>query len=306
MKARHFIRIWDLKKEEALKLIDRALELKRSKSWERKFIGKILGLIFEKPSTRTRISFESAIIKWGGNSIFLSSKDLQLSRGEPIKDTARVISRYIDILVLRTYKQETIEDFAKYSSIPVINGLSDRFHPCQVLSDIMTVIEKGKDLYKDKIVWIGDGNNVAQSWIEASALLGFKLFLACPKGFEPEEELLKEAKEIYKAQIEIVDSPEEVVKEAEVINTDVWVSMGQEEESEKRRLAFENFQVNNKLLKLASPSAIVLHCLPAHREEEITEEVLEGSQSVVWDQAENKMWLHMALIEFLLESNYIY
>lgn len=306
MKGRHFIRIWDLKKEEALGLINRALELKKNKNWERKFIGKILGLIFEKPSTRTRISFESAMIKWGGSSIFLSSKDLQLSRGEPIKDTARVISRYIDILVLRTYKQETIEEFAKYSSIPVINGLSDRFHPCQVLSDIMTVIEKGKDLYRDKIVWIGDGNNVAQSWIEASALLGFKLVLACPKGFEPEEKLLKEAKEIYKAQIEIVENPEEAIKGAEVINTDVWVSMGQEEESEKRRLAFKNFQVNNKLLKLADPSAIVLHCLPAHRDEEITEEVLEGHQSVVWDQAENKMWLHMALIEFLLESNYIY
>lgn len=306
MKRRHFIRIWDLKKEEALGLINRALELKRNKNWERKFIGKILGLIFEKPSTRTRISFESAMIKWGGSSIFLSSKDLQLSRGEPIKDTARVISRYIDILVLRTYKQETIEEFAKYSSIPVINGLSDRFHPCQVLSDIMTVIEKGKDLYKDKIVWIGDGNNVAQSWIEASALLGFKLVLACPKGFEPEEELLKEAKEIYKAQIEIVNNPEEAIKGAKVINTDVWTSMGQEEESEKRRFAFKNFQVNNELLKLADPSAIVLHCLPAHRDEEITEEVLEGHQSVVWDQAENKMWLHMALIEFLLESNYIY
>lgn len=306
MKRKHFIRIWDLKKEEALGLINRALELKRNKNWERKFIGKILGLIFEKPSTRTRISFESAMIKWGGSSIFLSSKDLQLSRGEPIKDTARVISRYIDILVLRTYKQETIEEFAKYSSIPVINGLSDRFHPCQVLSDIMTVIEKGKDLYKDKIVWIGDGNNVAQSWIEASALLGFKLVLACPKGFEPEEKLLKEAKEIYKAQIEIVDNPEEAIKGAEVINTDVWISMGQEEESEKRRFAFKNFQVNNELLKLADPSAIVLHCLPAHRDEEITEEVLEGHQSVVWDQAENKMWLHMALIEFLLESNYIY
>ena len=301
MKTGHFIRIWDLKKEEALRLINRALELKRNKNWERKFTGKILGLIFEKPSTRTRISFESAMIKWGGSSIFLSSKDLQLSRGEPIKDTARVISRYIDILVLRTYKQETIEEFAKYSSIPVINGLSDRFHPCQVLSDIMTVIEKGKDLYKDKIVWIGDGNNVAQSWIEASALLGFKLVLACPKGFEPEEELLKEAKEIYKAQIEIVNNPEEAIKGAEVINTDVWTSMGQEEESEKRRFAFKNFQVNNELLKLADPSAIVLHCLPAHRDEEITEEVLEGHQSVVWDQAENKMWLHMALIEFLLE-----
>lgn len=301
-KRRHFIRIWDLTKEEVLKLIERALELKRIKNWDRKFTGKILGLIFEKPSTRTRISFESAMIKWGGDSIFLSSKDLQLSRGEPIKDTARVLSRYVDILVLRTYKQETIEEFAKYSSIPVINGLSDRFHPCQVLSDIMTVIEKGKDLYRDKIVWIGDGNNVAQSWIEACALLGFKLTLTCPEGFEPEKGLLNEAKEKYEAKIEIVHSPEEAIKGAEVINTDVWISMGQEKETQKRISAFKGFQVNKELLKLASPSAIVLHCLPAHREEEITEEVLEGSQSVVWDQAENKMWFHMALIEFLLES----
>ncbi len=303
MATKHFTRIWDLKKEEALKLIERALELKRSKTWERKFERKILGLIFEKPSTRTRISFESAIIKWGGDSIFLSSRDLQLSRGEPIKDTARVLSRYVDILVLRTYKQETIEEFARYSSIPVINGLSDRFHPCQVLSDIMTVMEKGKDLYRDKIVWIGDGNNVAQSWIEAASLLGFKLTLACPEGFEPEKELVETAKKKYAAQIEIVHSPEETIKDAEVINTDVWVSMGQEEETQKRSLAFKDFQVNSKLLQMASPSAIVLHCLPAHREEEITEEVLEGPQSVVWDQAENKMWLHMALIEFLLESN---
>ncbi len=303
MARRHFIRVWDLTKDEALKLIERALELKKNKKWERKFVGKILGLIFEKPSTRTRISFESAIIKWGGDSIFLSSKDLQLSRGEPIKDTARVLSRYVDILVLRTYKQDTIEEFAKYSTIPVINGLSDRFHPCQALSDIMTVIEMGKDLYRDKIVWIGDGNNVAQSWIEAASLLGFKLTLACPEGFEPEKELLKTAEEKYGAQIEITHSPEEAIKDAEVINTDVWVSMGQEEEAERKKSAFKGFQVNKELLKLASPSAIVLHCLPAHREEEITEEVLEGSQSVVWDQAENKMWLHMALIEFLLEDN---
>jgi len=303
MATKHFTKIWDLKKEEALKLIERALELKGSRNWERKFEGKILGLIFEKPSTRTRVSFESAIIKWGGDSIFLSSRDLQLSRGEPIKDTARVLSKYVDMLVLRTYKQETIEEFAKYSSIPVINGLSDRFHPCQVLSDIMTVIEKGKDLYKDKIVWIGDGNNVAQSWIEAASLLGFKLTLACPEGFEPEKDLVETAKKKYAAQIEIVHNPEEIIKDTEVINTDVWVSMGQEEETQKRSLAFKNFQVNSKLLQMAPPSAIVLHCLPAHRGEEITEEVLEGPQSVVWEQAENKMWLHMALVEFLLERS---
>ena len=238
------------------------------------------------------------MIKLGGATIFLSARDLQLSRGEPIKDTARVLSRYVDVVVLRTFSQETIEEFAKYSSVPVINGLSDRFHPCQVLSDIMTVIEKGKEL--KRVVWIGDGNNVAQSWIEASALLGFELVIACPPGFEPEEQLLEEAKNKFGAKIKILHDPEEAVKNAEIINTDVWISMGQEEETAKRREVFKKFQLNHDLLKLASSSAIVLHCLPAHRGEEITEEVLEGKHSVVWDQAENKMWLHMALLDFLL------
>ena len=302
MKLRHFIRVWNLSKEETFKIINRALELKKNKKWERKFVGKILGLIFEKPSTRTRISFESAMIKWGGSAIYLSYKDLQLSRGEPIKDTARVLSRYVQAVVLRTYKQETIEEFAKYASIPVINGLSDRYHPCQALSDAMTVLEKGKDLFNSKIVWIGDGNNVAQSWVETAALLGFKFYLACPPGFEPDPELLKEAKERYKTEITISNDPKEIIKDADVINTDVWVSMGQEGESEERQKVFKPFQINKELLKLAKPDAIVLHCLPAHRGEEITEEVLEGSKSVVWDQAENKMWLHMALLEFLLES----
>lgn len=303
MKKRDLTRVWDLSKEEVLFLIERALQIKKSRKWKRSLEGKILALIFEKPSTRTRISFEAAMIKLGGSNIFLSTKDLQLARGEPIKDTAKVLSRYVDAVVLRTYFQETIEEFAKYSTIPVINGLSNKFHPCQVLSDIMTVIEKGKDLYKDKIVWIGDGNNVAQSWIEASALLGFKLILVCPKGYEPDSELLKMAYEKYKAQIEIYNHPKEAIKDSEVINTDVWTSMGFEKEEEERKRVFRDFQVNKELLSLASPSAIVLHCLPARRGEEITEEVLEGDQSVVWDQSENKMWFHMALLEFLLHNN---
>ncbi len=303
MKSKSITRIWDLTKEEVLFLIERALEIKRTRMWKRSLEGKILALVFEKPSTRTRVSFESAMMKLGGSTIFLSTKDLQLARGEPIKDTARVLSRYVDVVVLRTYAQETIEEFAKYSTIPIINGLSDKFHPCQVLSDLMTVIEKGKDLYRDKIVWIGDGNNVAQSWIEASALLGFKLTLACPKGYEPDGKLLKEAYEKYGAQIEILNNPEEAAKNSEVINTDVWTSMGFEKEDEERKKAFKGFQINKEILSLASPSAIVLHCLPAHRGEEITEEVLEGVHSVVWDQSENKMWLHMALLEFLLKNN---
>lgn len=303
MANRHFLRIWDLTKEEVENLIERALSFKRERAWGAKLRGKILALVFEKASTRTRVSFESAMIKLGGSTLFLSRQDLQLARGEPIKDTARVLSRYVDAVVLRTYHQETIEEFARYSHIPVINGLSDRFHPCQVLSDIMTVIEKGKDLYKSKILWLGDGNNVAQSWIEASALLGFPLVLCCPEGFEPEETLLKEARLKYQAKIEVLHSVEEAIRSAEVINTDVWISMGQEEESQRRREAFKGFTLNQELLNKAHPEAMVLHCLPAHRGEEITDEVLESKQSVVWDQAENKMWLHMALLDFLINGH---
>jgi len=296
------LRVWDFQKEEVERLIERALQFKTLKRWERAHQGKVLALIFEKASTRTRLSFEAAMIKLGGSSLFLSRQDLQLSRGEPLKDTARVLSRYVDAVVMRTYLQETIEEFAKYASIPVINGLSKRFHPCQVLSNHMTVIEKGKDLYRSKIVWIGDGNNVAQSWIEAASLLGFPFTLCCPEGFDPEEELLKEAKDRFKAKIEIVRSPDAALEGAEVINTDVWVSMGQEADVERRLKAFRGFTLTEELLKKAHPSAIVLHCLPAHRGEEIAEEVLEGPRSVVWDQAENKMWLHMALLDYLLKE----
>ncbi|MFN4196416.1 MAG: ornithine carbamoyltransferase [Caldimicrobium sp.] len=303
MKVRHFTKLWDLTKEEAITLIERALQFKRKKNWEKSLQGKILALIFEKPSTRTRVSFEVAMSKLGGHSLFLSWQDLQLSRGEPIKDTARVLSRYVDGIVLRTYKQETIEEFSTYASVPVINGLSDKFHPCQVMSDIMTIIEKGKDLYKDKVLWFGDGNNVAQSWIEASALLSFPLTICCPKGYEPNKDLLKEAKEKFKAQIEIIYNPEVALREAKIINTDVWVSMGQEIEKEERKRAFQEFTLDQEKLKLAHPEAIVLHCLPAYRGMEITEEVLEGKQSVVWDQAENRMWFQMALLDFLMKNS---
>ncbi len=299
--SKHFTKIWDFTKKEVLSLVNRALELKKIGGSEKNLSRKILGLIFEKPSTRTRVSFEAAMIRLGGNTIFLSAQNLQLSRGEPIKDTARVLSRYLHALVLRTYSQKTVEEFARYSQIPVINGLSDKFHPCQILSDFMTVLEAGKDPFKAGVVWIGDGNNMANSWIELAALLGFPLTIACPEEFEPDKELLKEARERFSANIKILHDPKEAIKGAEIINTDVWTSMGQEEEEELRRKAFKNFQLNKELLALAHPKAIVLHCLPAHRGEEITEEVLEGPNSVVWDQAENKMWLHMALLEYLIK-----
>ncbi|MFN4131940.1 MAG: ornithine carbamoyltransferase [Caldimicrobium sp.] len=302
MGTRHFTKIWDLTKEEVFYLIERALKFKKEKNWEKTLEGKILALIFEKASTRTRISFEVAMRKLGGSSLFLSHQDLQLARGEPIKDTARVLSRYVDGIVLRTYRQETIEEFAAHATIPVINGLSDKFHPCQVLSDIMTILEKKKDLYRDKIVWLGDGNNMAHSWVEASALLGFPLTICCPKGFEPDPKLLQEAKDKFQAKIEIIHSPQEALKDAVIINTDVWVSMGQEAEAETRKKAFQGFTLTKDLLKFAHPQAIVLHCLPAYRGFEIEEEVLEGSQSVVWDQAENRMWFQMSLLDFLMKD----
>ncbi len=301
---KHLKRIWDLSKEEAEELVFRSLKLKeRIKAGipYKPLSGKILALLFEKPSTRTRVSFEAAMLRLGGNTLFLSARELQLARGEPLKDTARVLSRYVDGIVVRTYGQEVVEELAAYSSVPVINGLSDKFHPCQVLSDLVTVVERGIGLEDARVAWIGDGNNMANSWIEAAALFGFELKLACPKGFEPDEDLLKEAVE-KNPKIVLTEDPIEAVRGANVVNTDVWASMGQEEEAEERKKVFKDYQVNEELLKHASEDAIVLHCLPAHRGEEITEEVLEGPRSVVWDQSENKMWLHAAVLERFLKS----
>ncbi len=300
---RHLTRIFDLTTEEVKHLLERALRLKEAFKFgrpRRTLKGKVLGLLFEKPSTRTRVSFEAGMQKLGGSTIFMSRNDLQLSRGEPLKDTARVLSRYVDALVVRTFGQEVVQELARWASIPIINGLSDKHHPCQGLSDVMTVMEKKGDPGRLKVAWVGDGNNVAHSWIEMAARLGFELVLACPEGYDPDPEILAEARSTGKGHLEIVRDPREAVKGADVINTDVWASMGQEEEAEKRKQVFFPYQVNSDLLRYAKPDAIVLHCLPAHRGEEITEEVLEGPQSVVWDQAENKMWLHMAVLEWLI------
>ncbi|OAG27348.1 ornithine carbamoyltransferase [Thermodesulfatator autotrophicus] len=300
---RHVTRVFDLTTEELNHVLDRALRLKADfKKGEprRSLIGKVLALLFEKHSTRTRVSFEAGMQKLGGTSIYLSRRDLQLDRGEPLKDTARVLSRYVDAICVRTYGQEVVEELARWASVPVINGLSDKHHPCQGMSDVMTVMEKKGDITNLKVAWVGDGNNVAHSWIEMAARLGFHLVLACPEGYDPDSQILEEARQVATKPIEVVRDPKEAVKDAQVINTDVWASMGQEDEAEKRKEIFTPYQVNVELLKYAAKEAIVLHCLPAHRGEEITEEVLEGPQSVVWDQAENKMWLHMALLEWLL------
>ncbi len=294
----------DLTKENLDYLLDRAIELKtRHKKGisDNSLTGKSVGLIFDKASTRTRISFETATIQLGATPIFMNAKDMQLSRSEPIKDTARVLSRYIDALVLRTYDQDLIDEFAEFSSIPVINALSDMYHPCQILSDIMTVVEAKGD-YNQKIVWIGDGNNVAHSWINAASILGFELVLACPKGYHPDEKILKDAQK-KNSKIVVVEDPFEAIKDADVVNTDVWASMGQESEQKKREKVFAGYEVNSKLLEKAKSDKIVMHCLPAHRGEEISEEVLEGEFSVVWDQAENKRHMHKSILETLINKS---
>ena len=294
---KHLLSINDLSKEEILALIDRAIEIKsQDRNANRSLQGYTLGLIFEKASTRTRVSFEIAMFRLGGQTIFLNRSDTQMSRDENIHDTAKVLSRYIDALAIRTYSQDLLEEMAKYSDIPVINALSDLYHPCQVLSDMVTVKEKKGSLNGIKIAWIGDGNNVAHSWIMAAQVLGFELALACPKGYKPLPQIMDGSSD----NIRVVDDPEEAAKGAAVINTDVWASMGQEDEEEQRLADFKAYQVDTKLVKLAEPDVIVMHCLPAHRGEEITSEVLDGPNSVVFDQAENKLHLHQALLETII------
>ncbi len=305
-KTKHLLRVLDLTTDECLRLLNDGFRLKRQKrSGIRQFpaTGMVLGLLFEKPSTRTRVSFEAAMFTLGGNVIYMSRDALQLSRGEPIKDTARVLSRYVDCIVIRTFGQEIVEEFSQWADVPIINGLTDKHHPCQALSDIMTVMEvKGKD--KDtisalKVAWIGDGNNVCHSWMELSARLGFEMRIACPEGFDPDPQILNDSIS-EGAKIEIVRDPAQAVKWADVINTDVWASMGQEDEAEERKKVFAPYQLNESLMKLAPKDAIVLHCLPAHRGEEITDEVIEGNNSYVWEQAENKMHLHASVLSYLL------
>ncbi len=302
---RHYLQVSDLDRKTLLSLIERAIQLKNNQKAGRPYrpaIDKVLGMMFEKPSTRTRISFEAAMYRLGGNVVFMPSRDLQLRRGEPLKDTARVFSRYLDCIVVRTFGQEIVEELARWSSIPVINGLTTEHHPCQILSDIMTVVEyKGHELEKLKIAWVGDGNNMAHSWIQAAARMGFSLYLACPEGYEPDAEILKKARDEAGSKIVLTNSPEEAVDLADVVNTDVWASMGQEDEAEERQEIFRPYQLHSALLKKAKSDAIVLHCLPAHRDEEITDEVLEGSQSAAWDQAENKMHIHRSILEWAME-----
>lgn len=295
-----YLRVFDLTKDEFLFLIKRAKELKEGKDASKyPILGKSVGMIFEKPSTRTRVSFEVAIYQLGGYPVYLSPRELQLSRGETIKDTAMVLSRYLSAVVIRTFSQHIIEEFAKWSNLPVINALTDLHHPCQAMADILTILEKKGKLEGIKIAYIGDGNNVANSLIEASALTSANINLATPKGFEPLKESVDRAKNFTK--VNLFSNPFEAVLDVDVIYTDVWLSMGEENHIEKKS-KFKDFQVNSELLKKAKPDAIVMHCLPAHRGEEITDEVIDGPQSVVLDQAENRLHTSKAILEFLLTS----
>jgi ornithine carbamoyltransferase len=302
---RDVLTILDLTSAEISALLARAQVLKQQ--WfqgklQPTLTGKTLGLLFVKPSTRTRISFEAAMNRLGGKCIFMTHQDTQMSRNEPLSDMARVLSRYIEAIVVRTFAQADVEELAHYAAIPVINGLTDSSHPCQVLSDLLTIQEKRGSLDGLRVAWVGDGNNVAHSWIHAAARLGFTLYLACPPGYLPDAQVLAEARAQGHGNIVLVTDPRQAVATVDAINTDVWTSMGQEKEAAIRRATFAPYQVNAQLLAAAPAHALVMHCLPAHREEEITAEVLEGPRSVVFDQAENRLYLQMALLDWLLRK----
>ncbi|MDX1748762.1 MAG: ornithine carbamoyltransferase [Methylophaga sp.] len=295
---RHFLTLKDLSPVELSQLIARATELKKMhKSGEiyQPLKNKVLAMIFEKSSTRTRVSFESAMVQFGGGSIFLSPDDTQLGRGEPIEDSARVISSMVDAVMIRTFEHSKIETFAKYSSVPVINALTDDFHPCQLLADMQTYQEHRGDIRGKTVVWIGDGNNMCHSYINAAQQFGFNLNIATPEGYEPKTEVI----DAVDAQIRLFNDPIQAAEHADLVVTDVWASMGQEEEQRKREAAFAAFQVDKKVMQHAATDALFMHCLPAHRGEEVTADVIDGQQSVVWDEAENRLHAQKALLEFL-------
>jgi ornithine carbamoyltransferase len=298
---RDFLTLRDFTFNEIKRLLKRAMELKSGKdSGKCPLIGQSIGLLFEKSSTRTRVSLEAGIYQLGAQAIYMNPKEIQIGRGETIHDTAKVLSRYLDAIVIRTYNHAALTEFASYASVPVINGLSDLHHPCQALGDLMTVIEKKGRLKGIRFAYVGDGNNVANSLIEAASLTGMHFVIACPKGFEPDPGVLMKSRESAKGSIRVVNDPKEAVSDADVVYTDVWVSMGQEKEASLKKRKFKKYQINSGLLSYADKDAIVLHCMPAHRGEEITDEVFDGPRSFVFDQAENRLHTQKALLEFLL------
>jgi ornithine carbamoyltransferase len=298
---RHFLTLKDLSPAELQGLIKRASELKQMhKAGEiyQPLKNKVLGMIFEKSSTRTRVSFESAMVQFGGGSIFLSPTDTQLGRGEPVEDSARVISSMVDAVMIRTFEHSKVETFAKYSSVPVINALTDDYHPCQLIADMQTYVEHRGSIKGKTVTWVGDGNNMCHSYINAAEQFGFDLNIATPVGYEPDPSIVKNSN----AKVTLFSDTASAVTDVDLVVTDVWASMGQEEEQRKRELAFAKFQVNSDIMALAHDDALFMHCLPAHRDEEVSAEVIDGKQSVVWDEAENRLHAQKALLEFLFKN----
>jgi ornithine carbamoyltransferase len=299
MNVRHFLRLSDLRRDELDYILHRTTILKekhRQNVCYQPLQGKSLGMIFEKSSTRTRVSFEAGMAQLGGHAIFLSSRDTQLGRGEPLEDVARVLSRMVDLIMIRTDAHEKLERFARFSLVPVINGLSDIAHPCQLLADLYTFMEYRGNVTGKKVAWIGDSNNMCRSWMEAAALFKFQLAIACPEGYAPNHEQLA----AFAPYVRLYSDPLAAVEGAHLVVTDVWASMGFENEEEERKKVFASFQVNIATMKSAAKDAIFMHCLPAHRGEEVAADVIDGPQSVVWDEAENRLHTQKALMEYLL------
>ncbi|AMK78220.1 MULTISPECIES: ornithine carbamoyltransferase [Methylomonas] len=297
MQPRHFISLLDLSSAELHTLIQRAIQLKthRDPNYQ-PFKGKVLAMIFEKSSTRTRISFEAGMAQFGGSALFLSPRDTQLGRGEPLEDSAKVISSMVDCIMLRTNNHETVTTFAKYSRVPVINGLTDLLHPCQLLADMQTYFELRGDIAGKTVAWIGDGNNMCHSYINAARQFDFKLNIACPVDYRPQQSIVDAAGH----RVAFFNTPEQAAQQADLVVTDVWASMGQEEEQKKREFVFKDFQVDSKTMAAAKSDALFMHCLPAHRGEEVTAEVIDGPQSVIFPEAENRLHAQKALLEFLI------
>jgi ornithine carbamoyltransferase len=297
MQPRHFTSLLDLSKDELRSLIQRAIQLKNHRDPDfQPMKGKVLAMVFEKSSTRTRISFEAGMAQFGGSAIFLSPRDTQLGRGEPVEDSARVISSMVDCIMLRTHKHETVTTFAKYSRVPVINGLSDLLHPCQLLADMQTYFEQRGDIAGKTVTWIGDGNNMCHSYINAARQFGFKLHIACPIDYRPLQSIVDAAGD----RVAFFNSPQLAAKNADLVVTDVWASMGQEDEQKKREVAFQDYQVNAAVMLAANSDALFMHCLPAHRGEEVSADVIDGPQSVIFQEAENRLHAQKALLEFLI------
>lgn len=306
--ARSFLTLKDITRDDLFEIFNRAKSLKadiKGRKKTRSLQNQVVGILFEKPSTRTRASFEVAILRLGGKAVYLSSGELQLKRGEPVKDTARILGSYLDALVARVYDHESIEKLAQHANIPVINGLSDLTHPTQAICDLFTVLEKKGSLDGLKMAYIGDGNNVCHSLLNCCAIAGMNMTAACPKGYYPNKDIVEHSQNIsnnHGRKTLIVEDPEEAVKDADILYTDVWVSMGEEAEKETKLKVFRDYQINSNLLKIAAKDALVMHCLPAYRGLEITDDVMEGPQSIIWAQGENKMYGAAAILDFFLST----